>query len=127
MKNGGKTECKHFIHTSARPLLCPLPGIKMLNAKMFGVGVFYTPCSFDSARARGISCPSILSFILLLLNAYTVVLSSCYSSPVFFSISLNLFLQSNYQLELYYYRVNVKLRIAPVIKKKIVLKCRQLH
>ena len=90
----------------------------MSNAKMCGVGGFYTPCSFDSARTWGIPCPSILFFILLVLNAYTVVL---------FCISLNLFLQSNYQLELYYCSVNVKLRFAPVIKKKIVLKWRQLH
>ena len=110
--------CKHFLHTSARPLLCPLPGIKMSNAKMCGVGGFYTPCLFDSGRAWGISCPSILFFILLVLNAYTLVLSSCYSSLFFFSISLNLFLQSKYQLELYYYSVNVKLRFTPVIKKK---------
>ena len=85
---------------------------------MCGVGGFYTPCSFDSARGWGISCPSILFLILLVLNAYTLVLSSCYSSLFFFSISLNLFLQSKYQLELYYYSVNVKLRFTPVIKKK---------
>ena len=82
-KEGGEHDkarewaCKHFLHTSARPLLCPLPGIKMSNAKMCGVGGLYTPCSFDSARAWGIACPSILFLILLVLNAYTVVLSSC--------------------------------------------------
>ena len=57
--------------------------------------------------------PSILWFLMP--SSLQLLIVACT-----FTISLNLFLQSNYQPELYYYS-NGKLIFEPVIKKKIVL------
>ena len=101
--------CKYFLPTSS----CPLPRIKMSNVKMCGVGGFHTPCLFDSVQSWGSPPPSILWFLMP--SSLQLLIVACT-----FPISLNLFLQSNYQPELYYYS-NGKLIFEPVIKKKIVL------